>query len=253
MEAEIKLIREDLEDLFVNVISKIDDMKTMKPIRDANGKNNKIKYMITDRVFSVEFVNSPPNNIGFSWDRNRNMFKLGLTLNRVDPIIQGSPLSGNEALIYLERVAKQLKIPEIFISDSSFVTCSADKTKTIDEFTLLRILQGKEGFYKKPFTNYVKRETALEAIQLLQKEFLTEEGNKLIKEYSTSSDTSVCDKVNSLLEEAKKFLKEKEKANSKSYLESIHQYILKPGTSGGKRKTKKRNIKKRKLSRRKSF
>jgi len=236
-------IIDDLEKVYTNVVSTFDTIRNIpsnQEIRDRLGDNGTIQYTLTKTEFSVQFVNSyPPNNISFTWDRPRSMFKLGLTLKRIDPTLNRPPISGTFALHYLEKVAKQLGIDQIFIADSSFVKCNADTEKEIDNFLLLRILTGKEGFYKKPSTNYLNRELALETIALLRDTFMTDEKKAILADYSTSTDSAVCDRVNALLTEAKEFLLQKEREDSKRYLESIKHYIMRPGSVGGRRRVRK--------------
>lgn len=211
-----------------------------------------IYYRIKPREFSVEFQDTfPPNNISFTWSQRRGMFVLGLTLRKNDPHTEKPPISGTYALGYLEKVARQLGVDKIFISDSSFVKCPGDPSKEIDHFLYLRILQGKEGFYKRGSTNYYNRETALQAIDLLREQFLNEETRTLLSDYE-SKNPSACTRVNELLVSADAFLKAKSRENGKQYDEAIKEYImdLTPKKVGGRRKRRTRKSLKRTTRRR---
>lgn len=246
-------IEEDLETVLREDLSGIQNIRAIQPTEaliDKVGKNGTIRYTLKNTGFYVEFIDTfPPNNISFTWDERRGMFKLGLTLRRIDPRLERPPISGTYALQYLEKVARKLGVPEIFIADSSYVKCIADEGKQIEQFLLLRILTGKEGFYKRPSTNYLNRDLALETITLLRDTFMTPERREILGAYSTSTDSALCDRVNEVLNEAKDFLLQKERENSKPYLDSIKLYIMRPSSVGGRRRGKKTRKSKRKTRR----
>ena len=120
-------------------------------------------------------------------------------------------LSGTVAMNML--IAPSLNIDKLFIDDLEHVRCPFDNTKDIDNFSIARIISGKDGFYERFPGNYLDPEMANQAKEDIRQLF--ENDIELCSKFTMCSkskcdkSTENCNKLNKLIKEAITFIKNK--------------------------------------------
>ena len=208
----------------------------------------KINIELYETSFRLEIIDKnnlsgQKNYFAFSKDNNKKMYIYGVIANQKGVFVSGTVL--NQSAM---KIAKAMKIPELYIGDSAGIKCAGDNTIELNHFSLLRIISDKETFYQstmKPGYFYFLKDKNPEDKQKLIEEEKQKILNKLkpediifVKEYMSNIKepsnikSEDCSKLNCIIEkidgsspESKCSLKNPTKYNSE-LLKYVAQPIL---------------------------
>ena len=133
------------------------------------------------------------NNLGFSWSVERDMYIGGIKANDNYYYIKG-----NEQIKLLKELCIACKLNKLFIDDAAQVYCnfgrdtiyppkSGESVIEIENFSIARILNGKDGFYEGALSgHYNEPEKAEKAKQFLRDVFfktLSPEEQQILRDF----------------------------------------------------------------------
>ena len=114
------------------------------------------------KCFAIKFFQNGTeanrNNVQCSWDTPRHTYFLGVKMND-----DGPRLPGKTAIRYLLAIAQAMTIKQIFVSDTASIG-----SIPIHNFSLLRIIAGKPGYYEQFPGRYLDPVAAAKSKSVLQ-------------------------------------------------------------------------------------
>lgn len=131
-------------------------------IEEKNNNGNLINYLINldgddkfkinielyETSFRLEIIDkklssTSHNSFAFSKDNDKKMYMYGVKAN-----VQGVFVSGTVLNQSAMKIAKSMRIPELYIGDSAGIKCAGDNSIELNHFSLLRIINDQETFYQ---------------------------------------------------------------------------------------------------------
>ena len=117
-------------------------------------------------------------------------------------------ISGNILNNIMFQVYKAMKIKQIFISDSAGIACSWDERISLDHFSILRVIGGKNTFYESLPGHFLNPSEAEKERAIIQD--VSSEDKSFVKEYlklDKRKNSEGCHRINHIIEQAMKKIK----------------------------------------------
>jgi hypothetical protein len=169
------------------------------------------------KCFAIKFFQNGTeanrNNVQCSWDTPRHMYFLGVKMND-----DGPRLPGKTAIRYILTIAHAMTIKQIFVSDTASIG-----TVPIHNFSLLRIIAGKPGYYEQFPGRYVNSEAAAKSKSVLQS--IHPNSIQLCYQHVVDKKGDV-DELNRIVQAAIKLLKEEHRLMTKHNILHLQEYII---------------------------
>jgi hypothetical protein len=196
--------------------------------------------------------------ISFGLDRVLNMYKYGVKNGDIK-------ISGNSLNTFTFNICRAMKISQLYIGDNARIPCNYDATETIEHFSILRVICGKNTFYQTFPGHFLDTDAAAAEITMLRLPeaeggLITDSERALMMQYmdslktvntlSKSESNLKCREINDIIERIYRMF-----GNGKP---AILQYIATPyeeGRGGYKkhiRRSRNRKRRSRRYSRKRS-
>jgi hypothetical protein len=251
-----------IEYLFDNILNNIYFKSIFLPENSAGHKklfkllsldnNDFFILQVNKRSLSLKFFNTindddvGNNNIGFSWQPSRNMYIGGIKTDQTnvedDKIIY--TFSGTFGLEMMKNIMISLKMKSFFIDDAAHVFCPWDNKIDIENFSIARIIAGKDGFYERLPGHFTYPEKAKQAkIFLRNPQNTSQEDIDLCKRFVDRKEgtSSECNNINRIIKESIQKLRENDFLSDKGQI-VLFEYIVINTTmtnTGGNKKSRK--------------
>jgi hypothetical protein len=226
--------------------------KKLFKLLSLNSPNDFFILQVNKRSLSLKFFNTVNdddignNNIGFSWQPSRNMYIGGIKTDQTnvesDKIIY--TFSGTFGLEMMKNIMISLKMKSFFIDDAAHVFCPWDNKIDIENFSIARIIAGKDGFYERLPGHFTYPEKAEQAkIFLRSPKNTSQQDIDLCKRFVERKEgtSSECNKINRIIKESIKKLRENDFISDKGQIVLFEYIVINPtmGNTGGKKKSRK--------------